>query len=43
MIAAKHLRRLTMRYQPNEDEVEFMEYVKNNLNLAFSYESIGFE
>ena len=31
------------QYQPNEDEIEFMEYVKKNLNLDFGYESIDFE
>lgn len=31
------------QYPPNEDEIAFMEYVKKNLNLDFSYESIDFK
>jgi hypothetical protein len=30
------------QYKPNDDEVEFINYVKKNLNLNFSYENIDF-
>jgi hypothetical protein len=41
----KRLKRLIIagQYPPNKDEIEFMEYVKKNLNLDFSYESIDFD
>jgi len=31
------------QYKPNDDEVEFINYVKKNLNLDFSYENIDFD
>jgi hypothetical protein len=31
------------QYKPNDDEVEFINYVKKNLNLNFSYENIDFD
>jgi hypothetical protein len=28
------------QYKPNDDEVKFIDFVKKNLNLNFSYESV---
>ena len=31
------------QYEPNDDEIEFINYVRKNLNLDFSYENIDLE